>query len=248
LAIVGKEGDAYMAGKEIGLLAPTNRTLSDYVADRLREAILSNRFKPGERIVEQEIAEAMETSRGPVRDALIVLENEGLVVRRSHRGAVVSQLDEEDVIEIYTLREALESLAIKYAIRNATEEQIGELESLVSEMEKLAQQDYSQAEATDIDIQFHHTLCRISGHKRVLAAWEALSAQIRLVLLKHRLYNPIDYRNRAVKWHTRIIDSIRRRDTAETLQELKKHMLASLESLELEFEPDQYTSQVVSHK
>jgi DNA-binding GntR family transcriptional regulator len=228
------EGEADMEEKKFDFLAPTKRTLSEYVADRLREALLSNRFEPGERIIEQEIAEAMQTSRGPVRDALKILEIEGLVVLRTHRGAVVAQLDDEDVIEIYTLREALESLAIKCAIKNATEEQLDELDRLIAEMGKLAQRDYSQTEATDIDLQFHHMLCKVSGHKRLLAAWEALSAQVRLVLLKHRLWYPGDYRDRAVDWHSRIVEAIRQRDESGALEELKKHMLVSLDTLGIE--------------
>jgi DNA-binding GntR family transcriptional regulator len=131
---------------------------------------------------------------------LKILENEGLVVRQSHRGAFVAQLRPEDFMEIHTLREALESLAIKYLIQNATDEQIDSLEQLVKSMEGLSQQDYKQTDATDLDMEFHHTLCEISGHKRVLTAWEALSGQIRLVVLKHRMEHPHDLRERSVSW------------------------------------------------
>jgi DNA-binding GntR family transcriptional regulator len=213
------------------LTAPLQRTLSDYVADQLREAILNNQFEPRQRLVEQDIAERMQTSRGPVRDALKILENEGLVVRQSHRGAFVTQLSPEDVIEIYSVREALETLALKFAINNATDAQIDELDSLVRQMEHLARQDYSQVEATDIDLEFHHTLCKISGHKRVLIAWEALSAQIRLLLLRHRLWNPTDFRERAVVWHARVVEAMRRRDADRAVEELRKHMAISTEGM-----------------
>jgi DNA-binding GntR family transcriptional regulator len=213
------------------LAAPSQRTLSDYVADQLRQGILSDKIKPGQRLVEQELAESMQTSRGPVRDALKILENEGLVSRQSHRGAFVTELKQEDVIEIYTLREALENLALRFVIRNATEEQIDELSRIVREMENLAQRDYTQVEATDLDIEFHYTLCKISGHKRVLNAWIALSAQTRMVLLKHRLWNPKDHRERSVSWHARIVESLRTRDLQQTLKELHTHMAASKEWL-----------------
>jgi DNA-binding GntR family transcriptional regulator len=206
------------------LKAPSIRTLSDQIADQLRQAILAGQLEPNQRLVEQEIAESMETSRGPVRDAIKMLENEGLVVRQSHRGAFVAELDLKDVEEIYTLREALESLAFKYAIKNATEDQIHELERLVDVMNNLAQQDYSQIDATDIDLEFHRTLCMISGHERVLAVWEALSAQIRLLLLKYRLWDPSDLRVRAVEWHLRIVEAIKKRDVDRGLHELHDHM------------------------
>lgn len=213
------------------LTAPSQRTLSDYVADRLRQAILANQFEPKQRLVEQDIAERLQTSRGPVRDALKTLENEGLVVRQSHRGAFVAQLTPQDVIEIYSVREALETLAIKFAIQNASDEQIDQLDKLVRQMEHLAKRDYSQVEATDLDLEFHHLLCQISGHKRVLIAWEALSTQIRLLLLRHRLWNPDDFRERAVLWHARIVKAMRQRDSDKAVEELRKHMAISTEGL-----------------
>ncbi len=211
------------------LIAPSQRTLSDYVADQLRQAILAGQLKPNERLLEEVIAESMQTSRGPVRDALKILENEGLVDRQSHRGAFVAQLHPEDFLEIYTLREALETLAIKYAIKNATDQQITVLEDLVHSMEGLSKKDYSQVDATDLDVEFHHILCKISGHKRVLNMWESLSGQIRLVLLKHRLVHPDDLRVRSVSWHAKIVDALCERDTEKAIAELRIHMAASSE-------------------
>ncbi len=211
------------------LTAPSQRTLSDYVADQLRQAILAEQFKPNERLVEQDIAQDMETSRGPVRDALKILENEGLVVRQSHHGAFVAELHPEDFIEIYTLREALETLAIRYAIQFASDEEIERLADLVKSMASMAQQDYTQVDATDLDMQFHHTLCLISGHKRVLGFWESMSGQIRLVLLKHRLSHPDDLRVRSVTWHEKIVAAMRERNQEKAIQELRTHMAASSE-------------------
>jgi DNA-binding GntR family transcriptional regulator len=211
------------------LSAPSQRTLSDFVADQLRQAILSDKIQPGQRLVEQDLAESLQTSRGPVRDALKMLESEGLVLRQSHRGAFVAELKPEDVVEIYTLRESLENLAIRFAIRKATDKQIDELGEIVRKMEQLAERDYTQLEATDLDMEFHFTLCKISGHTRLLNTWLALSAQIRLVLLKHRLWNPKDHRERSVSWHARIVASLRERNIEQTLKELHLHMTASKE-------------------
>ena len=216
-------------GNEL-LTAPSQRTLSDYIADQLRQAILADQFKPNQRMVEQEIAESMQTSRGPVRDALKILENEGLVVRQPHRGAFVSELNPEDFIEIYTLREALESLALRWAIKRATTKQIETLEDLVKEMIVTSKQEpVNQVEATDLDLEFHHTICEISGHQRVLSIWESLSGQIRIVLLKHRLFHPEDLREKSITWHERIVDAMRERNVDKALNELHIHMAASME-------------------
>ncbi len=211
------------------LTAPVQRTLSDYVADQLRQAILAGQLKPNERLVEQEIAERMQTSRGPVRDGIKTLEAEGLIVRQPHRGAFVSQLHLHDFLEIYTLREALESLAIRWAIQKAADQQFDLLSSIIKKMESMAQHDYSQVDATDLDLEFHHALCQISGHTRVLNAWESMSGQIRIVVLKHRLTHPDDLRVRSVLWHTQIVAALRERNTEKALEELHVHMAASYE-------------------
>ena len=211
------------------LEAPSQRILGDYVANQLRQAILIGHFKPNQRLVEQDIAESMETSRGPIRDALLTLEKEGLVIRQPYRGAFVAQLNPEDMMEIYTLREVLESLAMKYIIKKGTLEQIRELKKIVHKMENLAEKDYSQMEATDLDMEFHHTLCKISGHKRVLIAWKALSAQIRIVLWKHLLEHPTDLPDRFVTWHTKIVDALCQRDYEKAVKEMHIHMSVSMD-------------------
>ncbi len=161
----------------LSLSAPFSRTLSDQVANQLREAILRGQLKPGQRIVEHEIADAMALSRDPVREALKILQNERLVVQYPHRGAFVAWLTLRDAEEIYSLREALEVIALRYAIEYATDEQVEELGQVINRMTARVQQEYTQPEATELDLEFHHTLCRISGHSRVLAAWIALRGQ-----------------------------------------------------------------------
>jgi DNA-binding GntR family transcriptional regulator len=92
-----------------------------------------------------------------------------------------SPITPEDFKEVYTLRETLETVAIRYAIQNATDQQIDALADLVRAMENMANQNYNQVDATDLDMDFHHTLCKTSGHKRVLWIWDSMSGQIRLV-------------------------------------------------------------------
>jgi DNA-binding GntR family transcriptional regulator len=213
------------------LFAPVSRTLSDHVIQQLRQAILTGQLKPGQRVVEREIAEAMQTSRGPVRDALKSLENERLVVRYPHKGTFVAWLNLQDAEEIYSLRQAIESVAVDYAIKNATAEQIDELDRLVETMAVQAERDYTEFEATDIDLEFHHTMCRISGHKRLLKAWEALNPQIRMLLLYHRTRLPEDFRERGVEWHRQIVEALRRRDAELVQQLLRKHLAASFQTL-----------------
>ncbi len=213
------------------LSVPFSRTLSEQVAGQLRQAILNGQLKPGQHIVEREIAEAMHLSRGPVRDALKLLENEGLVVRYAHRGTFIAWLSLHDAEEIYSLRETLESLALDYAIKYATDEQIDKLDQIVNQIEASKLGEYTQDEATALDLEFHCMLCTISTHSRVLAAWNALRAQIRLLILTHRILQPMDWREHGVDFHRQLVTALRRRDVVLGHASLHRHIAASFHSV-----------------
>src|SRR5690349_11704413 len=103
-------------------LGPARRRgLSTDVADAIREAIFDGRYAPGEALREVELSEAMEVSRGSVREALQKLEREGLVHTEWHRGATVTALSMEDVAELDSLRSALEVLAVRRVVEVATD-------------------------------------------------------------------------------------------------------------------------------
>src|SRR4051812_29804509 len=104
----------------VSLHPPPKRNLADAVTERLRDAILDGKFKPGKLLREEELDAMVDLSRGPVREALIRLEREGLVQVRRPRGDIVAQLSRTDVEEVYGLRLALERLAVQTAIPHAT--------------------------------------------------------------------------------------------------------------------------------
>src|SRR6202521_5912686 len=111
----GGEGDRYRP------LHPTERSLRQQVASSLRDAILSGSLKPGQRLVEEEISQGMHTSRGPLREALRQLEQEGLVMSVPYRGSFVSRISTLEVIEVLIpLRSTLEGFGFAHAIDNLT--------------------------------------------------------------------------------------------------------------------------------
>src|SRR5947209_7843511 len=105
------------------LTPPKRLSLGQTVADVLRDAILSGRFPPGQRIAQAAVAAELGVSQTTVRDALAALEHEGLVRRGAHQGATVTRLSQEDIDEIVSLRSTLEGMAIRRLIRHATPEQ-----------------------------------------------------------------------------------------------------------------------------
>lgn len=211
---------------------PLNRTLSDQVAGQLRKAILLGHLKPGQRIVEQEIAEALALSRGPVRDALRILQNERLVVLHPYRGASVAKLTLKDAEEINSLRKALEFLALHNAIKVASDAQIRQLSDVLDRMVALldGHTEAAYAEQIDADLDFHYTLCCISGHSRVVSAWSALRGQVSLLMLSHHVLKGLDMSEVAVGWHGLLVEAMLRRDAEAAEETLRKHLARSFEA------------------
>lgn len=111
------------------------RTVGDMVASVIREGILTATFRPGERLRQDELARRLDVSRMPVRSALLQLESEGLVDFHPHRGAIVAQLDSDQVRQIYEIRAHLETLAIEKAITSMTQERFAKLEELAARLD-----------------------------------------------------------------------------------------------------------------
>ncbi|MGB9792258.1 MAG: GntR family transcriptional regulator [Thermacetogeniaceae bacterium] len=106
------------------------------VYQMLRKAILSEEIKPGERLVERKIATKLGVSRTPVREALRMLETEGLVKHIPRKGVVVTRLSPQEAWEIYQIRSVLEGLAARLAAEWITKEEVEHIENLLEEMEK----------------------------------------------------------------------------------------------------------------
>jgi DNA-binding GntR family transcriptional regulator len=213
-----------------------DRTLGAQIAVQLRDAIAVGALKPGQRIVEHHIARSIGTSRGPVREALKMLQNEGLVARSVHRGTVVTGLSLADARELWTLREALELLAVDYLYANANLEQLDELDRIVDRIALQMKTDFTDFESIDIDVLFHHTLCKISGHKLVLEAFDSISGRLRRLLLTYRQVTPGIWIKVGVPQHREIAAALRHRPLEETRAILRQHMITTYEAIAATFE------------
>ena len=149
------------------LSLPANRGLGVDIAERLRSAILNGYFGPGERLPEEQLARTMGVSRGPVREALAKLEREGLIVIRRNRGAFVAQLSREDLDEVYSLRVAIERLAVERCVEHATDEDIAELQGVVDRIAELMERGITEQEAAELDLKFHDIMYRSGRHRRL---------------------------------------------------------------------------------
>ncbi|GAC1498089.1 MAG: GntR family transcriptional regulator [Vulcanimicrobiaceae bacterium] len=195
--------------------------LAEHVHRRLQEQIVAGAFLDGHRIVEREIAEELRVSRGPVRDAIRMLEVEGLVVTSPRRGSRVAVPTEADAAEIYELREALEPLAATMLVVRADPQAFADLEREIDVLERAVRsQDW--AGATNADMRFHGLIFRHSGNRRFLRIWEGLEKQLLLIFALHRpMYRSIDD---VFERHRDYLDVLRVGDVAAIREHVRKHV------------------------
>lgn len=196
--------------------------LRDQVAAALRAAVFSGALQPGERLVEAEIAARSGVSKAPVREAFRLLEAEGLVVSLPHRGSFVVSLSAADVREVFSLRSALERLAIGMLVARVTPTLRRALEDAVEEMRAAEEQsDVERLKAADI--LFHRLIVEHSGSQRTAHLWSEMLGLIRLAFTQKRIENT---RLAVVaERHDAILDAVVRgdRDLAQHLME--QHLL-----------------------
>jgi len=146
------------------------QTREDFVIDELREAIVRGHFKPGEKLDQEDIAELLNVSRIPVRQALRTLTAEGLVKMYPHRGAVVAELSREELEEIYFLRGVLEGVAARLAAPKMDDVHLAKLQTILEKMDQLTDLD----EWLDLNRDFHNTIYEVINRPRLLSMIESL--------------------------------------------------------------------------
>jgi DNA-binding GntR family transcriptional regulator len=149
-------------------------TAQELVLESLRQAILAGVLEPGARLRQEELAELFGTSRIPIREALRALEYEGLVTSEPHRGSTVTQLDADDIDEVYELRILLEGHAIRLAVPLMTDEDLDDLAQLFGRMQSATSPD-EQLLARE---RFYTRLYSITGRPRLVGLIARLRQEV----------------------------------------------------------------------
>jgi DNA-binding GntR family transcriptional regulator len=160
---------------------PEQPALSRNVVEVLKGMIGRGTLAQGAHLKETEIAAALGVSRGPVREAFAQLATEGYVELRRHKGAYVRTLTRRDIEEVYSLRLALERLAVTRACTLMTSEQLDEMDEVLSRMAGVSE-DYSPQDAVVLDLAFHDIIYAAAGHQRLDQAWLSLRSQVEFFL------------------------------------------------------------------
>jgi DNA-binding GntR family transcriptional regulator len=150
--------------------------LADDIATELREQIVGGSLRPGTRLLELRLAERFGTSQGPVREALRLLERDGLVTHVRRRGVYVRELSVRDLDEIYSLRAALEGFAARRAALRIAPAGVRALKRLLERMAARAEAGEWER-GVRIAIEFHEEIAVIAGHDRLLQTWRSIMAQ-----------------------------------------------------------------------
>ncbi len=220
-----------MAGPLDQLARQTERSpaLWATVVPAIRQMIVIGALAPGQHLPEGELATALDMSRGPIREALIELEREGLVVLRRHRGAQVISLTDDDVEEIYTLRLSLEQLAIRRALPRLTDVHLSTMDDVLEKMRALGP-DYEPQTALDLDFAFHDVLYQAAAHARLDRAWQQIRSQVAMFLYSRHVARP-DFHEIAHAEHNAIRDIIAGGDAAAAVEAIDNHLTGAYHRL-----------------
>jgi DNA-binding GntR family transcriptional regulator len=194
---------------------------------QVRAAIVENRYAPGTRLVEQRIAEELGLSRTPVREALRMLEAEGLVVSERHRGAVVRPLSPTEVVDLYGLRIRLESYAAEVATERATESELGDLVAAADAFGDVCRTvDVDAVEGVrllhEANRRFHDGVLTVARHHR-LEAMLARTVDIPLVFQAFRTFGPAEI-ERSATLPQLIVAAMCRRDAGRASALMAEHI------------------------
>lgn len=198
-----------------------NVPLRIQVAGQLRSAILSGRLRPGTSLVETALAEQMNVSRTSIREAIQLLENDGLVESIAYKGKRVKPLTEREVAETYSLREVFEVMAVRRILENGAP--LHQLRVHCDTMtEAAARGDFEGLVAADEA--FHHSVIQLADHALLLASWKSLYMRIHQIMaLRNR-----DERNleEVAGNHPPIVDALAAGDTELAVRLIAEHTQA----------------------
>ena len=157
------------------------------IAEMLRRAIVSGKLRPGSVLVEATLAEQMNVSRAPIREAIQILENDGLVETVAYKGKRVKPLTAREVEETYNLREVFEVMAVRRILQYGRP--VAALWAHCHEMDRAADAG-DQDKLTAADEAFHRTLIQVADHDLLLASWNSLYLRIHQIMALRNTVQP----------------------------------------------------------
>ena len=189
----------------------------------IKQMIISGALKPGDRIVETKLAKELGISQTPVREAIRMLQGEGIITIVPNKGPMVCNLDLKDVFEIYSIRSIIEGFAIRLACQRAADQEIADLESFYNKM-KIKLNDQSVEYLLDDSFQIHNKIIDLSGHSHLIATYQSLPFKISLI---NRVLGTKKTKEDEIHQHGELIDAMKRRDPDHAEMTMRRHIYRS---------------------
>ena len=195
--------------------------LRDVVFNTLRKAILRGELKPGERLMEIQLANKLGVSRTPIREAIRKLELEGLVLMIPRKGAEVAQITEKNMQDVLEVRKALEELSVQLACERITPEQVEEMKMAAEDFRKVLKSG-DVTKIAEADVKFHDIIFAATNNQRLITLLNNLREQI----YRYRVEYLKDEKNypRLIEEHRQIMQGLKERNEQYVVEMTKKHM------------------------
>ena len=217
-------GPTAVSGRLPALSLKRARSLAEQAAETIVLGIASGALKSGQRLVETELAGLLQMSRVPLREALKILEAQGILASTPHRGTFVPVFDDSRIDQICEARIALERIALRGAAETyrSSREQLRRLDEIIAEMERAARR-LAWMEVSLADLSFHREICRASGNSIVSTLWEALARHV-LIIFGHEIRDEKDAAILGPE-HYRLRELLAQGDVATLVREIEPHIL-----------------------
>ncbi|MEM6284212.1 MAG: GntR family transcriptional regulator [Chloroflexota bacterium] len=201
-----------------------NKSLRERILDTLKSAILSGELKPGQTLVETDLASQLGVSRAPLREAIQILNSEGLVSTVPYHGTTVTKLTRTDIEELYSLRSVMESFAIQRILEQHHPTAVTDLQAIYERMIAAAN-DNNWRDLNMLDREFHDTIITLSGHSLLASTWNTVQMRVQQVMSLHNLRN----RNivQVANNHLPIINAITANDLPLATRVIQQHIAST---------------------
>jgi DNA-binding GntR family transcriptional regulator len=205
------------------------QTVTGSVADELRRRIVSGKYVGGDQIRQEALATELGVSRIPIREALLQLEAEGLVVIHTHRGAMVASLTAEDAIDLFESRLVFEPVVLKKAIESATPSDVRRISECLGEYEKAVKDGADPEILSRLNWAFHIAMCEPANRPRMMAIllslYVATDRYLRLQI------NRPDAKSRALRDHRELFAAYRGKKPATAGKLIKAHITGAYDDV-----------------
>lgn len=210
-------------------LEPVNReTTASIIAAQIRARIMDGTFSAGSQLGEAQLASGLSVSRGPVREALQRLIQEGLLENRRNRGVFVISLNDDDIADVYLVRGTIEREAAKILMRRGNGRAIDRLEEQVDRMLVVAKQG-EWRELADLDLRFHESLVLAAGSKRLQRVFGTVLVETRMCL--ERLESAYPVPEELVEEHRNMLGAMREGNESKVMKIIDAHLRTAVEDL-----------------